>query len=68
MALQKVLNMKPERPYYCPPTINIKVVDMVEETMVILWVFEEGDAHPSTTKMNNIAVISVICAGQNNAI
>lgn len=68
MALQKVLNRKPEMPYYCLPTIHLKVVDMVEETMVILWVFEEGDAHPSITKMNNIAVISVICAGQNNPI
>lgn len=53
--------MKPEMPYYCPSTIHLNVVDMVEEIMVMLWVFEEGDAHPSTTKVSNITVISVIC-------
>ncbi|XP_039469061.1 uncharacterized protein LOC120440487 [Oreochromis aureus] len=58
MALMKLINNRPETPYFRPPPIHIRVLKCCEQLKVITWDVQDGGVKPLSTKKNKVAAIT----------
>ncbi|XP_026037851.1 uncharacterized protein LOC113030538 [Astatotilapia calliptera] len=58
MALTKLLNNRPDTPYFRPPPLHIKILKSCDQLKVISWDFKDATPKPLMTKTNTIAAIT----------
>ncbi|XP_005465040.2 uncharacterized protein LOC102076789 [Oreochromis niloticus] len=58
MALTKLLNNRPDTPYFRPPPLHMKILKSCDQLRVTSWDFKDGTATPLISKKNTIAAIT----------
>lgn len=58
MALMRLINCRPETPYFRPPPLHVRVLKVCEQPRVIKWDVKEGVPKPITKKCNMVAALS----------
>ncbi|CAI5652974.1 unnamed protein product [Oreochromis niloticus] len=58
MALMKLLNTRPDTPYFRPPPLHFRVLRSCDQLRVTSWDFTDGTAKPLITKKNKVAAIT----------
>ncbi|CAI5685400.1 unnamed protein product [Oreochromis niloticus] len=58
MTLMRLINSRPETPYFRPPPLHVRVLKVCEQARVIKWDVKEGVAKPISKKCNMVAALS----------
>ncbi|CAI5670241.1 unnamed protein product [Oreochromis niloticus] len=58
MALTKLLNNRPDTPYFRPPPLHFRILNSCDQQKVISWDFKDETAKALTTKRNKVIAIT----------